>query len=61
MPLVNIKRRESVPGQGIMKLKRREQKTVYITLLFKYKDNLLSGCQVHHGACVWRAHLQLLY
>ena len=29
MPLVNIKQRESVPGQGITKLKRREQKTVY--------------------------------
>ena len=29
MPLANIIRRESVPGQGIAKLKRREQKTVY--------------------------------
>ena len=29
MPLAKIKRRESVPGQGIAKLKRREQKTVY--------------------------------
>ena len=29
MPLSKIKRRESVPGQGIAKLKRCEQKTVY--------------------------------
>ena len=29
MPLANIKRRESVPGQGIAKLKCREQKKVY--------------------------------
>ena len=28
MPLANIKRRESVPGQVIVKLKHREQKTV---------------------------------
>ena len=28
MPLANIKRRESVPGQGIAKLKHRKQKTV---------------------------------
>ena len=31
MPLANINRRESVPGQGITKLKRREQNTVYST------------------------------
>ena len=29
--LANIKCPESVPGIGIAKLKRREQKTVYIT------------------------------
>ena len=29
MPFANIKRHESVPGQGIVKLKRCEQKTVY--------------------------------
>ena len=32
MPLANIKRRESVPGEGIAKLKRCEQKTVYSIL-----------------------------
>ena len=31
MPLANIKCCESVPGQGIAKLKRNEQKTVYST------------------------------
>ena len=31
MPIVNIKHSESVPGQGIAKVKRREQKTVYST------------------------------
>ena len=29
MPLTNIKCRESVPAQGIAKLKRHKQKTVY--------------------------------
>ena len=29
MPLANIKSRDSVPGHGIAKWKRREQKTVY--------------------------------
>ena len=29
MPFANIKRRESVLRQGIAKLKRRQQKTVY--------------------------------
>ena len=31
MPLANIKRRESVSGQGIAELKHRELKTVYST------------------------------
>ena len=32
MPPMNIKRLESVPGQGIAKLKRGDQKTVYSIL-----------------------------
>ena len=32
MPLINIERRESVPGQGIAKLKCGEQKMVYSIL-----------------------------
>ena len=34
MPLGNIKRRESVPCQGIAKLKRRKKKTVYSIQLY---------------------------
>ena len=41
MPLANIKRRESVPGQGIAKLKRREQKTVYNTVFALCKVRLI--------------------
>ena len=33
MPLANIKRHESEPGQGIAKLKRRQQDTVYSNLI----------------------------
>ena len=29
MPLTNIKHRELVPGQGIVKLKHHEQKSIY--------------------------------
>ena len=39
MSLTNVKRRESVPGQGIAKLKRREQKTVYSIMVWKYEGH----------------------
>ena len=40
MPLANIKRRKSIPGQGITKLKRSEQKTVYSILYYFYAPGL---------------------
>ena len=38
MPLANIKRNESVYGEGIAKLKRREQKTVYSISVVKVTE-----------------------
>ena len=45
MPLTNIKRRESVPGQGIAKLKRREQTTVY-SIRFHYRSPVTESFSV---------------
>ena len=49
MPLANIKRRESAPGQRIAKLKRNEQKTVrllYRSIGQGYLDFDVAGVSV---------------
>ena len=54
MPLTNIKRRESEPGQGIMKLKRHERFTVVIIEHYgDYSDQTSKGMSAlkHRFSC----------
>ena len=48
MFLANIKRCESVPGQGIAKLKHSEQKTIY-SILVQYQCIEWKIITIHYG------------